>query len=45
MIYREPIVQNPRREIAIGIGTRNRESDTSLLGKDFPLSPGADDRG
>ncbi|MEG4989953.1 hypothetical protein QUB08_30065 [Microcoleus sp. BR0-C5] len=38
-------MQNPRREIAIGIGTRSRESDTSLLGKDFPLSPEADDRG
>jgi len=38
-------VQNPRREIAIGIGIRRRESDTSLLGKDFPLSRGADARG
>ncbi|MEG4149322.1 hypothetical protein [Microcoleus sp. Pol12B5] len=45
MIYREPIVQNPRRKIAIGIGTRSRESDTSLLGKDFPLSSEADNRG
>ncbi|MEG4353363.1 hypothetical protein QUA70_27470 [Microcoleus sp. LAD1_D5] len=45
LIYREPIVQNPRREIAIGIVTRSRESDTSLLRKDFPLSPGADNRG
>ncbi|MEG4273506.1 MULTISPECIES: hypothetical protein [unclassified Microcoleus] len=25
MTYREPIVQNPRREIAIGIGIRRRE--------------------
>ncbi|MEG4442009.1 hypothetical protein QUB47_17025 [Microcoleus sp. AT9_B5] len=45
MTYREPIAQNPRREIAIGIGTGKRESDTSLLGKDFPLSPEADNRG
>ncbi|MEG4108279.1 ShlB/FhaC/HecB family hemolysin secretion/activation protein [Microcoleus sp. S13_C5] len=45
MTYREPIVQNPRREIAIGIGTRSRESDTSLLGKNFPLSPEADNWG
>ncbi|MEG4813642.1 hypothetical protein [Microcoleus sp. K5-D4] len=45
MTYREPIGQNPRREIAIGISTRRRESDTSLLGKDFPLSPAADNRG
>ena len=38
-------MQNPRREIAIGIGVRRRESDTSLLGKDFPLLPLADARG
>ena len=38
-------MQNPRREIAIGIGTCRRESDTSLLGKDFPLSREADDGG
>ncbi|MEG5163934.1 hypothetical protein QUB37_26495 [Microcoleus sp. AT3-A2] len=38
-------MQNPRREIAIGIGTRSRESDTSWLGKDFPLSPEADNSG
>ncbi len=38
-------MQNPRREIAIVIGAGGRESDTSLLGKDFPLSPGADNRG
>lgn len=38
-------MQNPRKEIAIDIGIRNRESDTSSLGKDFPLSPEADNRG
>jgi len=42
LTYRQPIVQNPRREIAIGIGVCRRESDTSLLGKDFRLSPLAD---
>ncbi len=45
LTYRQPIVQNPRREIAIGIGVRRRESDTSLLGKDWTLSPLADARG
>lgn len=45
LTYRQPIVQNPRTEIAIGIGAGRRESDTSLLGEDFPLSPGADARG
>jgi hemolysin activation/secretion protein len=44
LTYHQPIVQNPRREIAIGIGVRRRGSDTSLLGKDFPLSPFADAR-
>jgi hypothetical protein len=38
-------MQNPRREIAIGIGVCRRESDTSLLGKDWTLSPLADARG
>jgi hemolysin activation/secretion protein len=45
LIYREPIVQNLRIQIAIGISTSSRESDTSLLGKDFPLWRGADNRG
>ncbi|WP_333192959.1 ShlB/FhaC/HecB family hemolysin secretion/activation protein [Microcoleus sp. Pol7_A1] len=36
-------MQTPRRQIAIGIGAGRRESDTSLLGEDFPLSPGAYD--
>ena len=45
LTYRQPIVQTPRTEIAIGIGASRRESDTSLLGEDFPLSPGADARG
>lgn len=40
---RQPIVQNPRRQIAIGVGAASRESDTSLLREDFRLSPGADD--
>lgn len=44
LTYRQLIVQTPRREIAIGIGARKRVSDTSLLGEDFPLSAGADDR-
>jgi hemolysin activation/secretion protein len=45
LTYRQPIVQNPIREIAIGIGVCGRESDTSLLGKDWTLSPLADARG
>ena len=45
LTYRQPIVQTARTEIAIGIGGGRRESDTSLLGENFPLSPGADARG
>ncbi|MBE9187754.1 ShlB/FhaC/HecB family hemolysin secretion/activation protein [Microcoleus sp. LEGE 07076] len=45
LTYRQPIVQTARTEIAIGIAAGRRESDTSLLGEDFPLSPGADSRG
>ncbi|MBE9164959.1 ShlB/FhaC/HecB family hemolysin secretion/activation protein [Tychonema sp. LEGE 06208] len=45
LTYRQPIVQTARTEIALGIGASRRESDTSLLGEDFSLSPGADSRG
>ena len=45
LTYRQPLVQTARTEIAIGIGASRRENDTSLLGENFPLSPGADDRG
>lgn len=43
--YRQPLIQTPTRELAVGIGVARRESDTSLLGVDFPLSPGADAAG
>ena len=45
LTYRQPVVQTPRTEIALGIGAVRRSSDTSLLGEDFPLSPGSDSRG
>ncbi len=34
LTYRQPIVQNPIREIAIGIGVLRRESDTAGKGLD-----------
>ncbi|MGE5656026.1 MAG: ShlB/FhaC/HecB family hemolysin secretion/activation protein [Actinomycetota bacterium] len=43
--YRQPIVQTPTQEIALGVTLERRESDTSLLGTDFPLSLGADASG
>lgn len=45
LTYRQPIVQTPTQEIALGISAARRESDTSLLGVEYPLSPGSDDRG
>jgi hemolysin activation/secretion protein len=45
LTYRQPILQTPTEEIALGMTAARRESDTSLLGVEYPLSPGADDRG
>lgn len=46
---RQPIVQRVTggavQELALGLTAQRQESDTSILGMDFPLSPGADDRG
>ena len=42
---RQPLLRNPREEIAIGLSATRRESGTSILGKDLPLSPGADKKG
>ncbi|HLO50861.1 MAG TPA: ShlB/FhaC/HecB family hemolysin secretion/activation protein [Kamptonema sp.] len=45
LTYRQPIFQTPTREISLGISLGRRESDTTLLGVEYPLSPGSDDRG
>lgn len=43
---RQPIVQTPTQEFALGLIGSRRESDTSILDDlPFPLSPGADDQG
>jgi len=42
---RQPLLRTPREEFAIGLTTAWREGRTSILGEDFPLSPGADDKG
>jgi hypothetical protein len=44
LTYRQPLVQTLKTEIAFGIGGGRRESDTSLLREDFPLSTGSDSR-
>ena len=43
--YRQPIIQTPRQELAVGITASRQSSKTTLLGRSFPLSLGADDNG
>lgn len=45
LTYRQPVIQTPQKELALGITIGRQESDTSLLGVPFPLSPGADNQG
>ncbi|XZN96764.1 MAG: ShlB/FhaC/HecB family hemolysin secretion/activation protein [Microcoleus sp.] len=45
LTFRQPILRNPRQEFAIGVTATRRESGTSILGEDFPLSAGADAKG
>ena len=43
--FRQPIVQTPTTEFAIGLSANRLESETSLLNLPFPLAQGADERG
>ncbi|PPT05728.1 Hemolysin activation/secretion protein [Geitlerinema sp. FC II] len=45
LTYRQPVILNPRQELALGLTVSRRESDTELLGVGFPLSNGANDDG
>jgi hemolysin activation/secretion protein len=45
LTFRQPILRNPRQEFALGVTATRRESGTSILGEDFPLSAGADAKG
>ena len=45
LTLRQPLLQTPSQEFAIGLTATRQESDTSVLEIPFPLSPGADDRG
>lgn len=45
LAYRQPIIRKPNQELALGITASHQRSQTSLLGVDFPLSPGANDDG
>ena len=43
--YRQPIIQTPSQELALGVTASYSASQTTLLGEGFPLSPGANDEG
>lgn len=43
--FRQPIIQTPRQEFSVGLGATRRDSQTSILGENFPLSEGANDDG
>lgn len=45
LTFRQPIIQTPRQEFSLGLGATKRDSQTSLLGENFPLSEGANDDG
>ncbi len=43
--FRQPLIQSPTQEIALGLTASRQESKSQLLGEDFPLSAGADEEG
>ncbi|NEQ77773.1 MAG: filamentous hemagglutinin N-terminal domain-containing protein [Okeania sp. SIO2C9] len=45
LAFRQPIVQTSRQRLSLGLGATRRDSQTSILGTNFPLSEGADDDG
>ncbi|MBD2294392.1 ShlB/FhaC/HecB family hemolysin secretion/activation protein [Anabaena sphaerica FACHB-251] len=45
LTYRQPLYQSPTKEFTMGLTASRQESETTLLGEAFPLSPGANDQG
>jgi len=43
--FRQPLIQTPTQELALGFTASHRQSETAILGTPFPLSVGADDQG
>ncbi|MBE9225519.1 ShlB/FhaC/HecB family hemolysin secretion/activation protein [Phormidium sp. LEGE 05292] len=43
--FRQPLILTPNKEFALGLTLNPRQSNTTLLGEPFPLSPGANDQG
>jgi hemolysin activation/secretion protein len=45
LTFRQPVIQTPRQELALGLTAARQETRTTLLGVGFPLSPGANNNG
>ncbi|WP_017319454.1 ShlB/FhaC/HecB family hemolysin secretion/activation protein [Mastigocladopsis repens] len=43
--FRQPIIQSPTRELALGLTFSRQQSKTKLQGEDYALSPGSDENG
>ena len=43
--FRQPVIQTPTQEFALGLTASRQESETEILGENFPLSVGADEDG
>ncbi|MCT7950252.1 ShlB/FhaC/HecB family hemolysin secretion/activation protein [Ancylothrix sp. C2] len=43
--FRQPIIEKPTQEFALGFSAIRRENYTTLLGEPFPLSAGANEQG
>lgn len=43
--FRQPIIQTPTQELALGLTASRQQSKTELDGENFPLSAGANERG
>jgi hemolysin activation/secretion protein len=42
---RQPVIQTPTQELALGLAFSRQQSQTQIQGENFPLSPGANDDG
>lgn len=45
LTFRQPLIQKPTQEFALGLTASYTQSQTFLLDKGFPLSPGSDEQG
>lgn len=45
LTFRQPVIQTPRYELALGVIASHQESSNEILGINVPLSPGANEQG